>query len=236
MGFTDYNTTILITLLRRGEMDARQLSEHTRVPYSRIYEVLNDMIKKGVLMKIEGRPSTYVANPPQEMLGNLKSKIDSEFQENSALVSDYLTQLYAPEKTNVEIPLTMYFGEKPNIRRLKTVVKNSSRQLVLFLQDGKFLPQVRDEMNYLKVTSVKVKLVVSGDFKEDAFFEELSSFAEIERVPAILGGYLALSDEEVVHWFFQGSFGFLKAKEDEYLGMSGTHPALHAIANHLVSR
>ncbi len=235
LGFTDYNVIILLTLLRDGEMDARVLSEKTKVPYSRIYEVLNDMIKKGILMKIDGRPSTYVANPPQEMLKNLKQRMNQDFQENSEVVNDYLTQLYSPEKTNVEIPLTLYFGEKANLRRFKNVVKNTSRNLILVMEEfEKFIPQIQDELNYLKVTSVQIQVILPENVKSNAFLSDLETYAEIKHVKGPLAGQFAMSDNEMVHCFHRGNFGFLKANESEYLGMSGNHPGLHAMIYHLI--
>ncbi|GAB4322019.1 MAG: hypothetical protein Kow0069_26610 [Promethearchaeota archaeon] len=236
LGFTDYYTSILITLLRDGEMDARVLSEKTKVPYSRIYEVLNGMIEKGIVTKIDGRPSTYVANPPQEMLGNLRARMERKFERHSRAVRDYLDGLYAPKKSNVEIPLTLYFGEKPNLVRVKRLMKNTSRTLVLVLEEfDKFFPALRDEFNYLKLTSVDVTVVVPAGLRPNAFLDELGSFARVIEREGV-NGQVLLSDEETVHAFFRGRFGFLKARDEEYLGASGTHSGLHGLIKDVVSR
>lgn len=227
LGFTDYNTQIYVTLLQEGEMDARQLSTKTGVPYSRIYEVLNDMIDKGTLMKIEGRPSTYVANPPQEMLRNLQARVERQFSENADIVSAYLNELFNPEKTNVEVPLTMFFGEKPNLLRLKNLIKNSSRALVLALEEfDKFYPLIQEDVNYLKVTSVDVTVVVPPKARRNAFLEEIKRFGTVIEHDA-LHGQVVLSDGDKVLVFHKGRFGILRANQDEYLGISGTHSNLH---------
>ena len=43
MGFTDYFINIYIGLIQKGEQNASDLSKLTKVPYSRIYEVLNEI-------------------------------------------------------------------------------------------------------------------------------------------------------------------------------------------------
>ncbi|MHA1610466.1 MAG: helix-turn-helix domain-containing protein, partial [Promethearchaeota archaeon] len=60
LGFSDYFTNIYIALLEFGESSAQTLSDVTKVPYSRIYEVLNEMIRKKIITKIDGRPSTFI--------------------------------------------------------------------------------------------------------------------------------------------------------------------------------
>ena len=46
IGFTDYFINLFVTLLNCGEMNAHELSDITQVPYSRIYEILNEMVAK----------------------------------------------------------------------------------------------------------------------------------------------------------------------------------------------
>ena len=40
IGLTDYEISIYLTLISKGPMDARELSEASGVPYSRIYNIL----------------------------------------------------------------------------------------------------------------------------------------------------------------------------------------------------
>ena len=45
IGLTDYEISIYLTLISKGPMDARELSEASGVPYSRIYNILTQLEK-----------------------------------------------------------------------------------------------------------------------------------------------------------------------------------------------
>ncbi|MFX0073763.1 MAG: helix-turn-helix domain-containing protein, partial [Candidatus Hermodarchaeota archaeon] len=45
IGLTDYEISIYLTLICKGPMDARELSEASGVPYSRIYNILTQLEK-----------------------------------------------------------------------------------------------------------------------------------------------------------------------------------------------
>jgi len=70
IGLTDYEISIYLTLISKGPMDARELSEASRVPYSRIYNILTQLEKDKmwILKEEESRPSRYFAKSPDEAL------------------------------------------------------------------------------------------------------------------------------------------------------------------------
>ena len=101
LGFTDYFVNIYTCLLSQGEMNAHELSEQTGVPYSRIYEVLNEMVDRQMITKIDGRPSTFIGNDPQEMYKALKKQRDEEFVKSVDQTLDFFQELYG-QKTPVK--------------------------------------------------------------------------------------------------------------------------------------
>jgi len=70
IGLTDYEISIYLTLISKGPMDARELSESSGVPYSRIYNILTQLEKEKmfILREENTRPSTYFAKSPDEVL------------------------------------------------------------------------------------------------------------------------------------------------------------------------
>ncbi|TFF92729.1 MAG: TrmB family transcriptional regulator, partial [Promethearchaeota archaeon] len=59
IGLTDYEISIYLTLISKGPMDARELSDASGVPYSRIYNILTNLEKekKWIIKEEESRPS-----------------------------------------------------------------------------------------------------------------------------------------------------------------------------------
>ena len=68
VGLTEYETRAYLSLLERGAMTASEVSGHGGVPYSKVYETLNSLERKGWIEAERGRPSRYFPKSPFEAL------------------------------------------------------------------------------------------------------------------------------------------------------------------------
>ncbi|HHN81701.1 MAG TPA: TrmB family transcriptional regulator [Methanomicrobia archaeon] len=71
LGFSEYETKVLLTSIRSGSSSAKELSKRSGVPYSRIYEPLNTLTEKGWLVRIEGHPTRFQASHVEEQFDAL---------------------------------------------------------------------------------------------------------------------------------------------------------------------
>ena len=53
VGLTEYETRAYLILLKQGVMTASEISEHGKIPYSKVYETLNSLEKKGFLKRMK---------------------------------------------------------------------------------------------------------------------------------------------------------------------------------------
>src|ERR1035437_5608051 len=81
MGLNAYEIDAYIVLLESGQVTAREISQQATVPYSKMYEVLNQLKEKGWIKSSETRPFKYYPVPPleakrmhQHTLGSKKNK------------------------------------------------------------------------------------------------------------------------------------------------------------------
>ena len=121
LGFTEYYINIYLTLLLNKELDARELSEKASVPYSRIYEVLNELIKRNVIKKIDGRPSTFIPNNPAEVFIEIKKKYDQDIQDNISKCNEFLSDIYSPEENVEDIKFKLMKGDKQSLQHLRNL-------------------------------------------------------------------------------------------------------------------
>ncbi|MCK4498674.1 TrmB family transcriptional regulator, partial [Candidatus Bathyarchaeota archaeon] len=68
LGLTLYESAVYMTLIERGVLSASEVSEGTQVPFSKVYEVLNNLERKGWVDVEQGRPRRYFPKPPSEAL------------------------------------------------------------------------------------------------------------------------------------------------------------------------
>jgi len=83
IGLTEYETKAYVTLVKHRELNARELSVMSEVPYSKTYEVTSLLEKKGLIEVLRGRPMVFRAIPPEKALNRWAKRyldaVDSEF-------------------------------------------------------------------------------------------------------------------------------------------------------------
>src|SRR3989344_446974 len=58
-GLTEYEAKTLSTLFRLNEAEAPEVSRLAQVPKTRVYDVLDKLIGKKLVMEVNGRPKKY---------------------------------------------------------------------------------------------------------------------------------------------------------------------------------
>ena len=76
-GLTDYETRAFIALITTGISSAKELSDRTKIPYSRIYDVLVNLENIGWVKVISGRPMKYKAERPAYVAKLAKKQIEA---------------------------------------------------------------------------------------------------------------------------------------------------------------
>ena len=64
MGLNAYEIDTYITLLESGQLTAMEISQEAKLPYSKIYDVLNALKEKGWVKSSESRPFKYSPTSP----------------------------------------------------------------------------------------------------------------------------------------------------------------------------
>ncbi len=67
-GLTEYEVKAYVSLVEGGSMPASELSKVASVPYSKVYEILGNLERKGWIESEQGRPSKYYAKSPSTAL------------------------------------------------------------------------------------------------------------------------------------------------------------------------
>ena len=73
MGLNEYQSSALVYLLLLGETKATTLSKTSKVPSARIYGVLDQLAKMGLVSVRPGRPVLYSPRPPEDIASSLVS-------------------------------------------------------------------------------------------------------------------------------------------------------------------
>ena len=99
LGFTPYEARAYHTLVRYGEMTARELSSLSGIPYSKTYEVLSRLQEKGFVEVQKSRPMRFKAVAPREALGRYGAHLLRNLEEEHR---EHIRSLEERFKTRVE--------------------------------------------------------------------------------------------------------------------------------------
>ncbi|RMG26206.1 MAG: TrmB family transcriptional regulator [Methanobacteriota archaeon] len=99
LGLKKNESKIYKTLLKQGEQDVRNLQTLTKIPQSRIYEVLKDLEIKGLVQakKKGNQPKSYIALDPSISLSSLISTEKRRYTDRISKLeqlSDYLHDVW----------------------------------------------------------------------------------------------------------------------------------------------
>ncbi|KYC45523.1 MAG: Sugar-specific transcriptional regulator TrmB [Candidatus Methanofastidiosum methylothiophilum] len=78
IGLKEYESKVIVSIIKNSESSAKDISIDSGVPYSRIYDTLNELLKKEWIKKKEGRPSLFI-------LGDVNERINEYINENKKM-------------------------------------------------------------------------------------------------------------------------------------------------------
>lgn len=117
MGLNEYQAAALAHLLLLGETKATTLSKTSKVPSARIYGVLDQLAKMGLVTIRPGRPVLYNPRPLEDIASSLVSLSMKELKQKLRTLEEYAQDL-------VEVGKRIYLkGEKgvPGVPLLRIV-------------------------------------------------------------------------------------------------------------------
>lgn len=74
VGFTRYEASLYVTMLSSGPSNYDSLVEESDVPYGRFHVIADQLIKKGLVEVLPGRPKVYQCISPNIAIGNYLSR------------------------------------------------------------------------------------------------------------------------------------------------------------------
>ena len=169
MGLNEYQASALSHLLLLGETKAAEVSKASGVPPARIYDVLDDLAKMGLVTKKPGRPSLYAPRSPQDMVNlliaiqreNLQKKL--AFLESKAkTLVDIANKVYLKgEKGTESVPLfrIVSVGDV-SLEETKSMYDAATQEILILSRAMEYFPQVSENLKTAKTRGVNIRIIL----------------------------------------------------------------------------
>ncbi|MFX1454478.1 MAG: TrmB family transcriptional regulator [Promethearchaeota archaeon] len=229
IGLTDYEISIYLTLISKGPMDARELSEASGVPYSRIYNILTqlDKEKMWIIKEEESRPSRYFAKSPDEALVIAKKQYNDNFNDHSNKIIHTLNPIYQSHDTPIKIALYIHRGRDVCINKALSLINIAKTSIYLVSTKLDFLKVFYDDIKKARARGVTdLRLLVEAKALEDKDFqpilEDYNSICEIRWRDQIFGSAVIVDEGEDAFIILSESFF---PEKMSYFGVATDHVA-----------
>jgi len=194
VGLTDYETRAYLSLLEHGAMSAGEVSEHGSVPYSKVYETLNSLERKGWIEAEQGRPSRYFPKSPSEALEATRLRIEDMVSGWKHVVLGELQPLYERRELREKPDIWILRGEFSVLAKLQDMLSTAKKELMVaapafaksFVEAGvSMLSRLRD-------SGVSVQVMVTKDFGK------IADLGEVRVRDGMFGGGVIVDSKEAL--------------------------------------
>ncbi len=175
LGFTEYEGKVYLSLLRHHPSSASNISDHSGVPHSRVYDITKRLIKKGYAVSQGTGPELYSPISPEELIGSLK-------RDNTRVTKELKNQL---ESINFESdfdPVWNLSKKQEAIELSLELIETAQREIYIGLWDDE-LGLFENALKKCHTRGVNVYILIYGikqlDFGE-VFYHSVENIEDKE--------------------------------------------------------
>lgn len=159
MGLTDYEATTYLALTSMISGTATEISMASKVPRSRVYDILKNMARKGFVEIERGRPLKYNVVPPAEVFYRNKQKLIEDLEEAEL----DLTSTYESQISKLPAPIWLIHGPEKIIRKEMEIITRAKENIniragFMFKEEAENL---KEKINQAARRGVKTKIMAA---------------------------------------------------------------------------
>jgi len=169
MGLNEYQAAAMAHLIFLGETKATTLSKTSKVPSARIYGVLDQLAKMGLITIRPGRPVLFTPRPLEDIASSLVTFSMSELKEKLRILEDYAKnfvetskKIYLKGKKGVpRVPLLriVSVGEV-SLDETKKLYDAAEKEIQILSRAMEYFPEVADKLREALARGVSSKIIL----------------------------------------------------------------------------
>lgn len=221
VGLTDYEANAYVILLEKGALTAKQISYGAQIPFSKVYQILNSLEKKGWIEVARKRPSKYFPKSPETALKTAKNALENEWLQIEKTLNDELIPLYEKLKTREKYDIWILRGPSNIIPKFKEMAKKCRQEMLIAFPSitEEFLMEFYPLLYSFTGGDLQVRFMVSKGLDENVY-KALSKIGEVRRRTKMFGGG-AISDSGEVLLLFSDERGEITSIWSDHPGLAG---------------
>lgn len=172
-GLNEYEAKVYSTMVTLGPTKAGNISKESKVPQSKIYEVLDQLMEKQLVEFLGGRPKEFRAIPPQFAMRTLIQNKEKGLAELKNLIIQ-LNGFLKPNKSYEEISEGIWVSKGRGFieffDKLSVMLENSKKYVYAITRDFSYSPQLREAVKKCKKRRVDLKIMGMGKIDDANYY------------------------------------------------------------------
>jgi sugar-specific transcriptional regulator TrmB len=195
-----YEIDVYTALLEGGQMTAIEISKKSKVPYSKIYEVLNALKDKEWIKSVETRPAKYYPIPPLEALTTAKIKFEDEYMGWEQTIAKELQPLYEKRELVERPDILILHGQQGVMAKLEETLKKASKEIMIAAPEfaKSTITSTTFFLEALQKTRVNIKLMVAGKAEGWKNLKGFAGIGEVRVRDQMFGGGIIADGKEAI--------------------------------------
>ncbi|MDO7976584.1 TrmB family transcriptional regulator [Oceanotoga teriensis] len=151
-GFTEYESKVYITLLKTGKSSGYEISKNSSVPRSKVYNILEILIKKGCIVHTKNtNPIYYDAIPINELIKNLEYKYNKALENISYELNEYNRKVDMDNMWHIE-------GYENTFNKCRNMIQNTKNELYLQIWEEDY-KEIKEDLEKFESSGKKLLLI-----------------------------------------------------------------------------
>src|SRR3989475_12127080 len=186
---TEYEVKAYIALVEAGPMPASQLSTIATIPYSKIYEILGNLERKGWVESEQGRPSKYFPKPPSAALESSRVRMENTLRESQTDALSELQPLYEKKRVQERPDIWIVRGQNNILDRIKETLGRTKRELLVAMPivPDSVISMATPLLSLMNSRGVKVSVMIPSLISQEET-RKLKALAEVRVREQVFGG------------------------------------------------
>jgi len=189
LGLTDGEAKAYLALLKLGSSTVGPIVKGSGISYSKIYEVLNRLLEKGLISyTIKEKTKYFQAVEPNRLIAFIEKK-EKEIIENKKVLKKILPNLQKIKDKRILQESEIFVGIKGLKTAYDILLKDYSKKeplLFFYVHDERYVEIAdlfyKQQFHYFKKLGLKLKGISTLDFRNSKYFKKPPSFIDLRFV------------------------------------------------------
>jgi len=224
LGLTEYETQAYLALVGGGQMAASDISAKSKVPFSRIYDVLGRLEEKQFVQVRKGRPTSYVAKAPTEVMRLIRLEWEERLKESSKVVVGELQPLFEQEQHATTRDVWVVHGRASILAKAMEMLDSAKEEVLLSLPSFDLSAEDVDAV-VERVLGVKARVRILTSSITDTLKDLIPSKFEVRTRDRVFGAGLVVDQRDTLIMLPGGE------ESNEFLGIYSSHAIFAAMSS-----